>query len=66
MASREGESIVLFYNINANKIWPDKVEWSYKRSGLWWECPYKKGATVLQINLISFRVNKKITYPSSR
>ena len=26
----------------------------------------RRGATVLQINLISFRVNKKITYPSSR
>jgi hypothetical protein len=37
VASPEGNSLVEFYYLSASAIWP------YKRGGLWWEWPHKRG-----------------------
>jgi hypothetical protein len=37
VASLERDNLVIFYYLNACKIRPDK------RSGLYWEWPYKRG-----------------------
>ena len=66
MASREGDSI--YYFTISMQIKYGLIKWSGLIRGVAFggSVLIRRGATVLQINLISFRVNKKITYPSSR
>jgi hypothetical protein len=40
VAFLEGNNLVVFYNISASNIWPDK------RGGLCWEGPYKRETAV--------------------
>jgi hypothetical protein len=44
MASLEGDNLVVIYYLSAYENWSDK------RCGVWWEEPYQRRTTILDIS----------------